>query len=296
LFQPTPLDTLTDTFVYNRRVNPIRSTFLLFRAAYQQWSDDNVADLAAALAYYALVSIVPLIVLFIAGVGIIFGEATTRHEIQRQIAAVAGTDIAQFVADVAAAARRSSNILAAWLSTSVTVLVAIGLFNHLRTSIDHMWRVPARPSEPFWKNFIPNIALFLMVLAISLLLLVTAFLSTILTVSASRLVDGNILIKLLNIPLLFLLGTFFFTAIYYLLPSKKLPARELIAGAAVTSLLFTLGRLLIGFYFTWQNPASIYGGASAVVALLLWVYYSAQIFYFGVEFTYVYARRKGVIK
>jgi membrane protein len=270
----------------------MRSALTLFRSAIFQWREHNAASLAAALAYYALVSIVPLVVLAIAGLGIFFDRTATIHQVQAQISSVAGKDIGQLVADVASSTRRSNNLFVAIVSALITVFASLGLFNHIRSSLDRMFHAPKEKKMTWKKNFLRNISLFVIFGAIGLVLLLSALLTTDILFIAQYLFGAPKLMNLLNVIFFFLMTTLFVTSIYRLLPSIKLPWKALLIGAVATSLFLTLGKLMIGWYLGAKDPASVYGGASAVVALLIWVYYSAQIFYFGVEFTYIYAKRK----
>ncbi len=269
---------------------PLREYFPLLRSAYRKWSADGAADLAAALSYYTIATLVPFTVLLVASLGIFFGEAG-RAEVQQQIGILAGSEIGRLFADIAAATHRSNNILVATLSALITLATGIGLFNHVKATMERMWHASAARRGSFWRRFLPNAALFVLIVALGALLFAAAAAATLLSVLEDPLLFGRFA-AVLDLPVFFGLAALFFFLVYRLLPDKTFPAEDLAVGAVATAVFFTLGRFVLQLYFNWRNPASIYGTASAVVLLLFWVFYSAQIFYFGVEFTAVYAKRK----
>jgi membrane protein len=271
--------------------------------AFYRSLDDNVALLAAGLAFYSLVSIAPLLVISISVAGLVFGQQAVEGEVVAQLADLLGRDGAAAVQELI---RRTSRPNASVTATSIGVLVllfgASRLFGALEVSLNSIWGV--RMASPPGMiagavNVIKHRFLsFLMVLGTGFLLLVSLLVSAVLAV-ANKYFHGllpgwDILWQWINAIASFGVSILIFAAILRGVPDVVLRWRDVLVGAVATSLLFGIGRFLLGMYLGRGSFGSTYGAAGSLVVLLFWVYYSAQILLLGAEFTKVYAERRGV--
>jgi membrane protein len=268
----------------------------ILRATFEKWRADNAGGMAAALAYYALFSIVPLLFIFTTILGFVVGQNAAQNEVQGQVAGLIGPDVAGFILGLVTATHFSPNTFLSVASLVIIIVGAITLFKQLKWSLDHIWKAPPRSKEKmFWRRFLPDAVLFLAMAIVGIILLAFSFLSSASAIFALRIhhfLPLSLDLFLADIAVFFVLGTMLFAALYRYLPNIQLKWKDIRAGALTTSVLFTLGRTVIGLYLRHKNIASLYGAASAIIILLLWVYYSAMIFYFGAEFTHVWSNRR----
>lgn len=277
----------------------LRVVFDLLKTTFQEFNEDNAPRLAAALSYYTAFSIAPLLVITIAIVGLIVNQDTVRVEIIKQVQLAVGTDAATLVESlITNAMKPAEGIFSILLSIVALLLGAVGAFGNLQASLDIIWDIPPdqRPTGII-ALVRDKILSFGMILIVGFLLLVSLVLSTVLAALNAYVLHllpaAEVFAGLLNIVVSFAVTTALFALIYKYLPHVKLAWRDVLIGAAVTSLLFTIGRTLLGSYLASSGTASAYGAAGAFVLILLWIYYSSQIVLFGAEFTQVYARRYG---
>ncbi|MBD2494521.1 YihY/virulence factor BrkB family protein [Nostoc sp. FACHB-280] len=270
----------------------------LFQETFQEWSEDKASRLAAALAYYTIFSIAPLLIIVIAIAGAVFGEDAARGEIVRQIQGLVGPDGAEFIEiAIRNASQPKTGAIASVISILLLLLGATGLFTELQDALNTIWEVKPKPGRGV-KNVVRQRALsFAMILGVGFLLLVTLVISTVLTAIVgyfSSLLPGvDFIWQFLNFILSFVITTLLFGLIFKVLPDVKITWNDVLIGAVITSLLFSLGRYLLGQYLGNSSFGSTYGAAGSLVVILAWVYYAAQILFFGAEFTQVYARRYG---
>jgi membrane protein len=262
------------------------------------WQDDKAATLAAALAYYTLLSIAPLIVLAVAVIGLAFGEDAARGQISEQIGGLVG---AQAGEAIEAIARNASAPEAGVISTVIGIVVllfgASGVFGELQTSLNTIWEVEPKPGRGIKGLIKDRFFSFTMVLGVAFLLLVSMILNAAIA-SLGRFLEGALpggeaLWSVLNVVISLGVVTLLFALIYKVIPDAKIQWRDVWIGAFVTALLFSIGKLLVGLYLGKSTFVSSYGAAGSVVALVVWVYYSSQIVFLGAELTQVYARRFG---
>ncbi|HEX8437531.1 YihY/virulence factor BrkB family protein [Archangium sp.] len=275
-----------------------RSIFLLVKRAISEWSEDNAPTFAASLAYYTMFSIAPLLIIAVSVAGMVFGEEAARGEIQAQLRELVGQSGAEVIGDMMVSARKpSSGILATALGVVALIFGATGVFVQLQDALNHIWHAkPAQRNGVL--NFLRSRVLsFAMVLVIGFLLLVSLVVSAALAGIGAyfgRAFPGwEVLWQGLNLLISFAVITVLFAMMYKLLPDTHVAWRDVWLGAAVTSLLFSLGKLGIGLYLGKSTVASSYGAAGSLAVVLIWVYYSAQILFLGAEFTQVYARQHG---
>ena len=268
----------------------------LLTETFFEWYEDRVPRLAAALAYYTVFALAPGLILIIALAGLLLGKTAAQGQIISQVEDLAGEAGAQAVRAAIESARNASGSLLATGFGVVTLLFGLwGVFGELQDALNTIWGVPTRPGrgvigvikQRFWS--------FTMVVGIGFLLLVSlaasAWLAAVGKFFSRLLPFPAVVIETANVLLSFVVITFMFAVIYKLLPDVKIAWRNVWTGAAVTAVLFTIGKTLIGLYLGRSTVASVYGAAGSIIVILLWVYYSAQVVFFGAEFTKVYSRR-----
>jgi membrane protein len=279
---------------------PARHTTVLafLREVAAEWQRDNALSQGAALAYYALFSLAPLLVVVIAMAGLVLGDAAAQGELVARIGGAVGPEAAKVIEGmVVAASRPKSGLIATGASLATMAFGASGVFGQLRSSLNHIWGVPAGGRQGVHGLVMQRLAAFGIILGIGSLLLVSLALSAILAavhdVVSRHLPLLAVLLPPLNLLLSYLVATAFFALIYKVLPDARMRWRDVWTGAAVTALLFTGGKSMIAFYLGYASGTSVYGAAASLVVLLLWIYYSAQVLLLGAEFTEVYSRRYG---
>ena len=274
----------------------------LVRDTAAAWQEDKAPRLGAALAFYTALSLAPLVLVVLAVAGLAFGEAAVQGELEWQARDMVGPHGAAAVqALVQAAHAPGHGVVATIIGLIALFFGATSVVVELTDALNTIWRVPPRPytsglagiGRLMKQRFIS----FTMILGIGFLLLVSlvvsAWLAALGTFFRTRLPIPHAAMEILNFTLSFLVITFLFAMIYKVLPDVRLRWSDVAVGAAVTSLLFTLGKLLIGLYLGNTTFASAYGAAGSFLIVLVWVYYSAQVFFLGAEFTKIYTHEFG---
>lgn len=262
------------------------------------WDEDNVARLAASLAYYTLLSIAPLIVLAVSVTGLAFGEEAARAHISGEIAGVVGAGAAESIQAIAANAKApGSGIFGLIFGVTVLLFGASGVFGELQSALNTVWDVAPKPGRGIWGIVKDRFFSFTLVLGVAFLLLVSLVVSAALTwvgkAFESSLPGGAIVWQVLNFGISFAVVTALFALMFKKLPDVEVQWRDVWVGAAVTAGLFTIGKFGLGLYLGSAGVSSAYGAAGSVVALVIWVYYSSQVMLVGAEFTEAYARHFG---
>jgi membrane protein len=276
-----------------------KDVFLLFKETFKEWSEDKVPRLGAALAYYTVFSLPPILFIAITIVGAAFGQEAAQGKIVEQIQWLIGREGARSVETMIENARQlpTTSILATVVGLVTLLVGALGAFSQLQDALDTIWEVAPKPGQGF-KDVIENRFIsFTMVLGVGFLLLVSLVISAGLT-ALTRFVGGwlpdfAILIALVNFVIPFVVITLLFALIFKVLPDVTLTWGDVWPGAMLTAFLFTVGKFLIGLYLGNSQIGSAYGAAGSLIILLVWIYYSAQILLFGAEFTQVYVKRFG---
>lgn len=276
----------------------VRAAWQLFRDAALAWRDDYAPSMGAALAYYTLFSVTPLLLIVISVAGLAFGEEAARGEIFGQIAGLVGERSARTIeAMLDALNRPDAGIAGTAVGLVVLLIGATSVFAELQDAMDRIWRAPTRPESGLWALLRARLLSLGMVLGIGFLLIVSLILSAALAAFGKWwgpwLGDWVRLADMLNFALSFAFLSAVFAMIYKWMPRARVTWRDVAVGALITALLFTLGKSLIGLYIGRSGVASPFGAAGSLVVLLVWVYWSAQIFLLGAEFTWVYAHRHG---
>jgi YihY family inner membrane protein len=270
----------------------------IFLAAANTWMDDYAPSMGAALSYYTLFSLAPLLVLIIAIAGMVFGQDAAQGAIIAQLQSIMGKEGATAVQSLLSAAReRSTGVVATIVGGFLLLLGATATFAELQTDLDRIWRVPAKEKPSgVWGWLRSRVLSFGLVLGFAFMLMISLVVSAALAATSEWLGGGaaaeSILASVLNFTASFALFTVMFAMIYKIMPTAKISWHDVWMGSAVTALLFNVGKSLIGLYLAKSSVASGFGAAGSFVILVAWFYYSAQIFLFGAEYTWVYANSK----
>lgn len=268
----------------------------LLKQAAGDWQRDNAARLGAALSYYTLFSVAPLLIVAIAVAGLAFGREAAQGQIVGEFQGLVGEPGARAIQDMVEASRQpEAGILATALGIGTLLLGATGAFAELKSALNVVWDVPERGGG-LKALLVGRLWSFAMVLAVGFLLMVSLVVS-----AAIAAADGFFrwigvpqgAVQLTNAVVSFLIITVLFALIFKFLPDTQVAWGDVWVGALFTSALFAVGKGLIGLYLGKSGLASTYGAAGSVVVLVVWVYYAAQIFFFGAEMTQAYARRHG---
>ena len=275
--------------------------FQLFKAAINAWLDDSASSMGAALSYYTIFSLAPLLLIVMSIAGFAFGEEAARGELFLQLRGLMGdTAAATMESLIAALNKPSENIGASLVGIGLLLIGATSVFGELQNSLDRIWRVPVTQKKSgIWKLLREKLLSFGMILGLAFLLMVSlvigAFLSALGKWWAPFFGAWEIVLQVVNVSVGFILSTTVFAMIFKLMPRAAIHWRDVWLGALVTSTLFTIGKFLISLYIGRSGVASSFGAAGSIAVILVWVYYSAQIFFIGAEFTWVYAQKYGSI-
>jgi membrane protein len=272
----------------------------LMRESASNWIDDNAQRLSASLAFYTLLSLAPLLVVVVAVAALVFGRKAAEGQLAWEIQGTVGMDQARAIeAIIRAALKPDAGLAATWFSVATLAVGATAVVVELQDALNDIWHVPTGRN----KSTFAAIAIllrqrfysFVMVLGVGLLLLISLVLSA--WMAAMGRFFGSMppmhATSFLTFLVSFIVITFLFAAIYKIMPDVQLEWSDVWVGASFTSLIFTAGKQLIGLYLGRTGVGSAYGAAGSLVLVLLWVYYSAQLFFFGAEFTKVYAKKYG---
>ena len=268
----------------------------LFKATFYEWSEDNCARLGAALAFYSVVSLAPLLIIAVSIASLVFGREAARNGVVEQLRGLVGIQAARSIEMMVDVSRKpASNMVGLAIGIVTLLLGASGVFGQLQDALNVIWEAPSRKGRPFLRILRDRFVSFTMVLGCGFLLLVSLIVSAGLSAvndSAGRVISIDpAVLQALHMIVAFAVTTLLFAMIFKVLPDVSIGWHEVWIGAAMTSLLFTLGKFLIGLYLGQSNMASAYGAAGSLLILLVWTYYSAQILLFGAEFTQVCANR-----
>ncbi len=277
------------------------SLWKLLRESIVEWRRDKAGQLSAATAYYTVFSIAPLLIIVMSLVGLLLEQAEVETYVLRELNALIGNDGMGAVASMLDAARRSPHTpLASAFGFVILLLGASGLMEALQGAFNSIWKVETHPdTNTIVVMLLKRVFSVGMILTLGFLLLVSLVLSAAVSITveyvSNQLPSVAILLPLSNVILSFLAITLLFCVFFKFLPDIKIPWKTVLPGAALTALLFTLGKVLIGTLLAQWNFASAYGVAGSIIVLLLWINYSSQAMYLGAEFTKVYARDTGAL-
>ncbi len=275
----------------------VKKVWRILKGTFAEFNEDNVLRLSAALAYYSIFSIGPLLVIAVGVAGIAFGHDSVHHQIEGQLQSVLGEKAAKTIESMMSTQRYGASLTATIIGIVVLLVGAGGVFGQLQDSLNTIWEVKSRPGAGIW-GFVRNRFLsFTMVLGIGFLLLVsmalTTFLAAISGSLGSRLPISEALVHGLNFIVSFGMITLLFAMIFKYLPDVRVPFRKVWVGAIGTAFLFTIGKYALALYLGRASTTSSYGAAGSVIVILMWIYYASVILFLGAEFTQVYAKLTG---
>lgn len=278
----------------------IRRFFSLAKLSVQSWLDDYAPSMGAAIAFYTVFSLAPLVMIVIGVAGFFWGEDAVRGELLRQIGGMVGENGASAIEGVirSGAQEPGQGVAAGLISAGVLLVGATTVFAELQRALDRIWEVPAQARKKgLWNLVRARLLSIGLVLSLAFLLLVSLVVSTMLSALGGwlgGLMPGwEIVLQVLNVAVSFFILALLFAMIFRFMPQAEVAWKDVWVGAFVTALMFELGKLLIGLYVGKASIASSYAAAGSLVVVLIWVYYAAQVFLLGAEFTWVYANEHG---
>ena len=270
--------------------------WVVLKATASKWSDDKAPSLGAALAFYSMLSLGPMLLLLLTAAAFFYGQDAAQGRVLNEIDGLIGHDGARAVQDMLAAAaqKKDTGIFASIVGMATLLIGASGVFGQLQDAMNTIWNVKPREGQGIKQLVLRRFFTFTMVLGTGFLLLVSLLLSTVLAAVSEMgedlLPEAELVMGLVNAGVSFGVVTFLFASIFKYMPDTVVRWRDVWLGAAITAALFTLGKFAIGLYLGHSALSSAYGASGSLVVMLVWVYYSAQILFFGAEFTHEYAR------
>jgi membrane protein len=277
----------------------LKNTGQLFKESFKGFLEDNGLSLSAALSYYTIFSLPPLLIIIISLSGIFFGADAVRGEIFGQINGLVGNNDAYQIQEAIKNVKLlNNNIFLTIIGVVILIIGASSVFSEIQNSLNYIWGLKAKPKRGLIKFIYNRLMSFSMIGSVGFLLMVSLIVNSIIDVLSNRLAsyfpeDTILLVTIVNLLIVFVITTLLFSIIFKTLPDGKIDFRDALIGASFTALLFMIGKFAIGFYLGRNNIASLYGAAGSVILLLAWVYYSSIILYFGAEFTKVYSLKHG---
>ncbi len=266
------------------------------------WIDDAAPSMGAALSYYTIFSMAPLLLIVMSIAGFVFGAEAARGEIFSQLSSLMGASAAQSVESILVTLNNPAQGISASIVGAVLLVIgATSVFGELQNALDRIWRAPAKQKRGgIWHLLRARLLSIGMILGLAFLLMVSLVAGAVVSALGkwwgSFFQGWQVLAQITNLTLGYVLSTIIFAMIYKLMPRVKVKWKDVWIGALVTSFLFTIGKFLIGFYIGTSGIASGFGAAGSLAVILVWVYYSAQIFLIGAEFTWVYAQTFGSMR
>lgn len=283
----------------NKTWNRIKNFLALFKNASIGFIDDNAFKLSASLSYYTIFALGPLLIIIISLAGIFFKREDVQGRIYWQLNGLVGNEAALQIQNIIANIQQTEyTTLGAIIGAIILLIGATGVFTEMQDSINYIWSVKAKPKKSWLKFLVNRLLSFSLIVGLGFLLLVSLIINTILDFLSDKMEKffseyTFYLFYVINSAILILVITVLFAVVFKVLPDAIIAWRDAIIGAAVTAILFLLGKLLITYYIGKSNLDITYGTAASIIIILSWVYYNALILYFGSEFTKMYALHRG---
>ncbi len=277
-------------------------TFSLLKRIATEWSTDNATRWSASVAFYTLLSLAPLLVLTVAIAGLFYGKKVAQGQLVSGLRDLVGPDVGRAIQILLTSPHKPvSGLIAAVFGTMTLFFGASAVLTELRDALNAIWHVPVKRNRTQFANLLrlvkERVYSFVMILGLGMLLLVSLVLNTWLGAIEAffgwRMLASGYFLHLTAFSISCLVITFVFSAVYKLIPNVRLNWSDVAVGGVVTSLLFIVGKQLLALYMRRTSLGSAYGAAGSLIVVLIWVYYSAQVFFFGAEFTKVYAETFG---
>ena len=280
-------------------LHKLRQAFFFLKQVVTDFGDDKAMKFSASLSYYTIFSIAPFLAIIIAFTSFFFAREAVQGELYPQINALVGHEAALQIQQMITNIHLSKNsFFATSLSFVVLIAGATGIFTEIQDSINHIWGLKSKPKRGLLKMLLNRLISFSLIISLGFLLMVSLLLNTVVDALSRQLMKllpakGIYLVEIINNCLMFILLSLLFGIIFKVLPDAKIKWKDVMVGAVTTAILFMIGKFCIGFYLGHSNLGSVYGTAGSIIIVMLWVYYSAVILYFGAEFTKVYAKLYG---
>ena len=270
----------------------------LLKQTGQAWVDDRVPQLGASLAFYCILSLGPILLLSLAGAGLVFGHEAAHGKIVHQIKDLVGEQGANAIQEILVNSmqEKKSGIIATIIGVITLLVGASGVFGQLQDALNMIWKVKIKPKQPLARFLKERFISLTMILGTGFLLLISLAISTALSFLShhtfSNHLDLTFAMQCLNFIISFSVATVLFALIFRYVPEAVVKWQDVWVGAILTAFLFTIGKSIIGLYLGHSSFSSSYGAAGSLIVILIWVYYSSQILFFGAEFTKIYSRRR----
>ena len=275
-------------------------TFYTFlKQVFVEFIGDNILKYSASLAYYTVLSIAPLLVILLTISGFLFGKESLNLQLYEEINKLVGADAAmQIQSSIQNIHLNKDNVFATTIGIIVLTIGATGIFNEIQDSLNRIWGLKIKAKKVWWKLLIDRLVSFSLILSLGFVLIVSLVLNAIAAAISDKIIAlipgiGNTFLIVLDSAITLLITTLLFGSIFKVLPDGDIKWKDVMAGAMATALLFMLGKFGISFYISKSQVGSTYGAAGSLVILLLWIYYSSLILYFGAELTKAYAVKYG---
>jgi membrane protein len=278
--------------------NKAKAIWTVLKETGKDWSEDNATRLAAALAYYTVLSIAPLLVLAVSVAGLVFGEEAAKGQIASELSGVVGPQAGEGIETMLTHAKSPEDgTIGSIIGVIVLLFGASGVFGELQSSLNTIWEVAPKPGRGLWGVVRQRFFSFTMVLGVAFLLLVSLVLSAMLSgigaMFEGSLPGGAELWQIVNFVMSLGIITALFALMFKVVPDADVAWKDVWIGGLFTGVLFVIGKFALGLYLGRASVASPYGAAGSLIVLVIWVYYAAQILFLGAEFTQVYARHRG---
>jgi membrane protein len=277
----------------------VLNKFKYIRQVFVEFNADNILKYSASLAYYTVFSMAPLIIVIISVCGLWFGRDAIEGHVYGQISDLVGKTAAIQIQDAIKNIHLTgNNVFATVVSIVVLIIGATGIFNEIQDSLNKIWGLKIKAKKIWWKLILNRLLSFSLILIIGFMLVVSLLLNAIISafgeyISRYYVNFDLVFLRFSDAAITFLTTSILFSLIFKILPDARIRWKDVIYGGAVTALFFTLGRIAIGFYLGKSNIASVYGAAGSIMIIMVWIYYSSIILYFGAEFTKVHAKLFG---
>jgi membrane protein len=277
----------------------IKKSWQLFVKSFNHFNDFNGFKLSAALSYYTVFSIAPLLIVIISLVGVFFGRLAVEGKVYHQISGLVGTDAALQIQTIILNTKQTSRgKLGGIIGTIILFIGASGVFSEIQSSINYLWSIPAPKKKAFLLAILRKLISFSLLIAVAFLLMVSLTANALVDLLSDRLkgLFSDSLLNLfyiVNLALILLVISSMFMLIFKILPNSSISWKHAFVGALFTSVLFLIGKFIIGFYLGHSKIGATYGTTASIVILMLWIYYSSIILYFGACYTSVYAAHRG---
>ena len=276
-----------------------KKNFSMIKASFNAFIDDNALKMSASLAYYTIFSMAPLLLILISAASIFYGRDAIQNKVFEELNGFLGNDAAQKIQEILKEITLNDDSTTAIIIGVITLFIgATGVFLEIQDSINQIWRVKAKPKKGWKKLIINRFLSFSMIITLGFLLIVSLVINGVILALSAKLSQyfpevTIVLVEIINAVVTFVVIAALFGIIFKYLPDVEISWKDIRVGAIFTALLFTIGRFVIGLYIEKVGPGSAYGAAGSLIVILVWVYYTAAILYFGAEYTQVYAQCYG---